>query len=359
VRRFHRSVFLVPAALAACVLAGTTAQASDQTQPVAQTLAPTGFAAVVVVLHGTVDPGHQRTTYWFEIGPTTAYGATTQPVTIDSDHPVAVTGLVSGLVKGATYHVRLVARNGDGPSLGADVRFTNGAPDPAAHPPTLPPGADSGAGAGPDSVPAAGDPASSNGKPLVPVLAPPAPPELGQTLAAAPRAGNVLVRLPGSTRAVALNDAASIPVGSILDARRGTVALSSALPGDHTQTGTFHGGLFEVRQPAGARGMTELVLRGPQPSCTGARAGAGAARAAAASARRPPRGLWGRDDHGRFRTRGSNSVATVRGTAWYVEDRCDGTLTRVSKGSVSVRDLRRERTVIVNAGKSYLARRTR
>ena len=101
--------------------------------------------------------------------------------------------------------------------------------------------------------------------------------------------------------------------------------------------------------------MTELVLRGPLPTCTG---GAGA-RAAAASAKRPPRRLWGRDDHGRFRTRGSNSVATVRGTAWYVEDRCDGTLTRVSKGSVSVRDLRRQRTVIVNAGKSYLARSAR
>jgi hypothetical protein len=98
--------------------------------------------------------------------------------------------------------------------------------------------------------------------------------------------------------------------------------------------------------------MTELVLRGPMPTCTGG----GARAAAAATGRRPPRrALWGRDDHGRFRTRGSNSVATVRGTAWYVEDRCDGTLTRVSKGSVSVRDLRRERTVIVNAGKSYLA----
>jgi hypothetical protein len=35
----------------------------------------------------------------------------------------------------------------------------------------------------------------------------------------------------------------------------------------------------------------------------------------------------------------------VRGTAWYVEDRCDGTLTRVSKGSVSVYDRGRHRTV--------------
>ena len=339
------------AALSACALVAATAQASDQTPPVAQTLAPTGFAGAVVVLHGTVDPGHQRTTYWFEVGPTAAYGSTTQPATMDQRGRVPVMAFVSGLLKSGTYHARLVARNDDGLSLGADVTFTGAGLIAAANPPA--PGSNAGAepnsdpGSDPDADPDADtDPA--------PVLAPPAPPELGQTLGAAPRAGSVLVRLPGSTRAVALTDAASIPVGSILDARKGTVALSSALPGDDTQTGTFHGGLFEVRQPTGARGMTELVLRGPLPTCTG-----GGARAAAASARRPPRGLWGRDDHGRFRTRGSNSVATVRGTAWYVEDRCDGTLTRVSKGSVSVRDLRRQRTVIVHAGQSYLARSVR
>jgi hypothetical protein len=335
---------------ASCALAGATAEASDETAPVAQTLAPTGFAGLVVVLHGTVDAGHQRTTYWFDVGPTTAYGSTTPPVSIDNDHPVAVTSFVPGLIKGATYHARLVARNSDGLSLGADVTFTIGAPNPAANAPATPPGGDTGSGGGPG-------PGSGNapGKPSAPVLAAPAPPELGETLGVAPRAGNVLVRLPGATRAVALTDAASIPVGSVLDARKGTVVLSTALPGDDTQRGTFHGGLFEVRQPSGARGMTELVLRGPLPTC----GASGTARAAGAAARRPPRGLWGRDDHGRFRTRGSNSVATVRGTAWYVEDRCDGTLTRVSKGSVSVRDLRRQRTVIVNAGKSYLARGTR
>jgi hypothetical protein len=349
-------VLLACGLAAACALAGATAQASDETAPVAQTLAPTGFAGGVVVLHGTVDAGHQRTVYWFEVGPTTAYGSTTQPVTIDRDYPVPVNGVVSGLPKGATYHARLVARNSDGLSLGADVSFTIGAPNPGADAPAPPPGGDTGSGGGPGSPPASDKhPGKPQGTPSAPALAPPAPPELGQSLGAVPQAGSVLVRLPGSTRAVALTDAASIPVGSILDARKGTVTLSSALPRDDTQTGTFHGGLFEVRQPAGARGMTELVLRGPLPTCSGG----GGARAAAASARRPPRGLWGRDDHGRFRTRGSNSVATVRGTAWYVEDRCDGTLTRVSKGSVSVRDLRRQRTVIVDAGKSYLARSVR
>jgi hypothetical protein len=37
-------------------------------------------------------------------------------------------------------------------------------------------------------------------------------------------------------------------------------------------------------------------------------------------------------------------------------DRCDGTLTAVKRGRVAVRDFRRKRTVVVRAGKSYLAR---
>jgi hypothetical protein len=348
VRRPHRFVLPVVATLAAaCALAAASAEADSETAPAAQTLAPTAVTGSSAVLNGTVDAGHQKTTYWFEIGPTTTYGASTQADTLNRKDPVPVQSSVSGLAKGTTYHARLVARNDDGLALGADITFTTTAaiPTPAAPSP-LPAGTRPATGSDPDSD-------SDDGS--APVLAPAAPPELGQSVGVATQGGSVLVRLPGSSRAVTLSDAASVPVGSILDARRGTVTLSSALPGDHRQSGTFHGGLFEVRQPAGAHGMTELVLRGPLPSCTGG----GGARAAAASARRPPRALWGRDDHGRFRTRGSNSVATVRGTAWYVEDRCDGTLTRVSKGSVSVRDLRRRRTVIVDAGKSYLARSAR
>ena len=340
---------------AACSLAAATAQADSHTAPVAQTLAPTDVAATVAMLRGTVDAGNQRTTYWFEVGPTTAYGSVTPPAVVSNKGAVPVLGVASRLLKGGTYHARLVARNDDGVSVGADVTFTTPGLIPAPGVPAPLPGVGNGdgrasnrgedAGSGDDS--GAGDDAGST-----PALAPPAPPELGESIAVAPRAGNILVRLPGSSRSVSLSDAASIPVGSIVDTRKGTVTLRSEVPGVGTQSGTFRGGLFEVRQPAGARGMTELVLRGPMPTCTG-----GGARAAAApTGKRPPRrALWGRDDHGRFRTRGSNSVATVRGTAWYVEARCDGTLTRVSKGSVSVRDLRRERTVIVKAGKSYLA----
>ena len=49
-------------------------------------------------------------------------------------------------------------------------------------------------------------------------------------------------------------------------------------------------------------------------------------------------------------------AATVRGTKWTVVDRCDGTLTKVNRGEVAVRDFRRKKTITVSAGRSYLAR---
>jgi ferric-dicitrate binding protein FerR (iron transport regulator) len=61
------------------------------------------------------------------------------------------------------------------------------------------------------------------------------------------------------------------------------------------------------------------------------------------------------DAKGRFRTRGRYSSATVRGTGWDTSDRCDGTLTSVRRGSVTVQDLRRAKTVIVRSGQRYLA----
>ena len=49
----------------------------------------------------------------------------------------------------------------------------------------------------------------------------------------------------------------------------------------------------------------------------------------------------------------------VRGTRWLTEDRCDGTLIRVTSGSVAVKDLVTHKTVVVKRGKRYLAAATR
>ena len=87
----------------------------------------------------------------------------------------------------------------------------------------------------------------------------------------------------------------------------------------------------------------------------------GGTRRASAAARRSSRRIrrLRGSAKGRFRTRGRYSAATVRGTVWTVTDRCDGTLTKVSQGTVVVRDMRRRRNILLRSGKSYLARARR
>jgi hypothetical protein len=334
--RARHTAFAVLLALSVAVIGTAPAGAGPGgAPPDAQTQAPTALTTVSAVLHGLLNPRTRPTTYWFEVGTTLAYGTTTTVVSAGKgDKPVTVTASIGSLEPGATYHVRLVASSDRGTTQGDDVTFaTTSSQGPGAPMPTP---------AAPSPLP---------GTELAP--APAAPPVLAASVAIAPANGSVLVRVPGAIHAAALSSGASIPVGSLVDTRAGSVKLRTALPGGATQTGTFHGGLFEVRQPAGAHGMTELVLRGPPATCP-----AGGVRAASVARDGPPRVLWGHDRHGRFRTRASNSVITVRGTTWYVADRCDGTLTRVTSGSVSVRDLHRRRTVVVSAGHSYLTRRT-
>jgi hypothetical protein len=335
--RTRHTAFAALLVLGVTAFGTASAGAGPGEAPVVQTQAATAVTASSAVLHGLVNPRTRNTTYWFEVGTSVAYGTTTAVASAGKgDKPVTVTAGTGGLEPGATYHVRVVASSDKGTTQGDDVSFTTSA-SPS-----------QGAGA-PLPTPAA--PSPLPGTELAP--APAAAPVLGASVAIAPAYGSVLVRVPGATQAAALSADASIPVGSIVDTRAGGVKLQSALPAGATQTGTFHGGLFEVRQPAGGHGMTELVLRGAPATCP-----AGGVRAAAVARTRPPRVLWGHDRHGKFRTRASNSVITVRGTTWYVADRCDGTLTRVTSGSVSVRDLDRRRTVVVSAGHSYLARRT-
>jgi hypothetical protein len=162
------------------------------------------------------------------------------------------------------------------------------------------------------------------------------------------------VRRPRGRGYEELEKGRSIPVGSLVDTRRGSVRLTTATDSEgHTQTGVFSGGTFSIAQGRG--GTTDLFLRG------GSFARCGRLLKAVASTadrkRRPVRSLWGRDRSGQFRTHGRDSVATVRGTTWLTRDRCDGTLTVVRSGAVSVRDRRTHRTVVVRAGGRHLARR--
>jgi hypothetical protein len=187
-------------------------------------------------------------------------------------------------------------------------------------------------------------------------------PVLGETVVVAPGQGKVLVRRPGARRFRKLAGAAVLPTGTIVDARRGRIRLTTALDeAGEFQTGRFWGSRFQIRQSASGNGMTSLALRGGDFGRCPARAGALAHTSAVPrenpTTRRVVRRLWARDRGGRFRTYGNNSVATARGTAWVTTDRCDGTVTRVREGAVAIKNRRTGRTVIVRAGRSYLARR--
>ncbi|HET8755027.1 MAG TPA: choice-of-anchor Q domain-containing protein, partial [Solirubrobacteraceae bacterium] len=175
-------------------------------------------------------------------------------------------------------------------------------------------------------------------------------PEQGRSMVVAAARGTVRVRVPGSDRFVALDEAGRVPVGSLIDARRGRVRLATAVDGG-VQAGLFWGSRFKTGQSRHGKGMTTLSLRGGSvcPS-------ASLATASRKGKRKRRRRLWARDHHGLYRTRGNDSVATVRGTRWLTKDRCNGTLTRVKHGVVSVRDLHRRKRVLVRAGHSYFAR---
>ena len=76
------------------------------------------------------------------------------------------------------------------------------------------------------------------------------------------------------------------------------------------------------------------------------------------SARSRSRRLWG-SGKGRYRTRGRNSSATVRGTIWLSKDTCETTTTTVKQGVVVVRDFAKHKNVKVRAGQRYVARARR
>ena len=199
--------------------------------------------------------------------------------------------------------------------------------------------------------------------------APPAPPVpgipapvLGQTVVVAPGRGKVLVRRPGSRRFRKLAGAKLLPSGTVVDARRGSIRLTTALDGrGEFQTGRFGGTRFQIRQGRKAGGMTSLTLRGGDfgrcPARSSALAHASMVPRENSTTHRVVRRLWARDRGGRFRTYGNNSVATARGTRWTTEDRCDGTIVRVREGAVAVKNRRTGKTILVRAGRAHFTRR--
>jgi phosphodiesterase/alkaline phosphatase D-like protein len=115
------------------LVAGNTAGTSRGGDAVFTTLVPpdvsTGSASAVgasgATLNATVDPNGRSTTYYFDYGTSTSYGAKTGSRSAGSAttaQPVS-TG-ITGLAAGRTYHFRIVATSDAGTTTGKDATFT-------------------------------------------------------------------------------------------------------------------------------------------------------------------------------------------------------------------------------------------
>ena len=181
-----------------------------------------------------------------------------------------------------------------------------------------------------------------------------------RTVTARVISGTVKVRTRASRPFAPFTGAGPLPVGATVDATRGRIEIkaAAATSGSSLMTGQFFEGVFQIKQirqrrahrqggqrrPRGTL-VTEIVLKGRGPTGCTRRSG---------RTRGTTRHLWG-NARGRFRVLGKYSVGSALGTLWLTRDRCDGTLTRVVRGKVAVKDFARQRTRLVKAGRSYLA----
>jgi hypothetical protein len=203
-----------------------------------------------------------------------------------------------------------------------------------------------------------------------PEIVPPPPPPLvlaapigppnpvaGKTFNVEPAQGTVELQCPGEDRYSRLTSFKQVPMGCLVNTRRGVIALTSSKgsAGD-LQNANFWGGVFVVTQQEGDNQEVELKLAGKR-MCE--RRSSSARKRAVARASRSKKGgrrAWG-SGKGNYETSGSYGSATVRGTTWLVVDRCDAsTLIKVAEGTVWARDFIKNKTIVLDEGEQYIAK---
>ncbi|MBV9049299.1 MAG: hypothetical protein JOY58_13575 [Solirubrobacterales bacterium] len=332
-----------------------TKQAPGAGQPPAPSQVVTGqprpLGSTRAEFSGLVNPEGSPTTVYFEYGldgsytagEGTVYDQSTPPQPVGSGYSiVSESASVSSLVPNALYHVRLIATNAAGTTVGPETSFRT-AKNPPPPPPVI--------GQTADLAPISG----------IVFVKPPKGKSLGRAFTVAVRSRGLVI----GRGFVPLTEARQVPIGSQVDARGGSLKIvTAAHQRGKTQTGTFSSGLFKLTQlrRGSEKALVTLTLlegafRGaPTYASCGAHGASDGLRpvAYAAVSKRVLQTLRSRVS-GRFRTRGRYSAGTVRGTVWNTSDRCDGTLTVVVRGTVDVDDFARHKTIAVHAGHRYLA----
>jgi hypothetical protein len=321
--------------------------------PAPPTLVTTSTPAVITTTSAaftaTVNPQGLATEVHFEYGlvlggakaAAITYGSVTPDQSVGPDFANhTITAMVTGLLPNVTYNVRAVATNSAGSAVGANQTLVTPA-DPPPPPPVL--------GKSVNVTPVSG---------VVYIELPP-----GANLAAVSpfSSGSLGVQafaaLAKGRRFIPLTEARQIPVGSVLETTGGVARIATATSKPKEQQfGNFGGGIFKLLQNRKQKGLTDLDIvdnhSAGQVCATVGKKG----KALAAKLSSKTLGRVNASGHGHFAVHGQYSAATVRGTVWSVANRCEGTLTHVTRGVVSVRDFRRRKTITLFTGESYLAK---
>lgn len=179
-------------------------------------------------------------------------------------------------------------------------------------------------------------------------------PEPLRTVGVQPVAGSVSVRPRNGAAQIPLREADLAPNLSVVEATRGTVRLSvRPLDAASSAVADVGGSRFTLVQPAGDTSIADLRLTAPL-RCATPRARA-SAKSQNQARRRPVQRRIRIKVRGRYKTTGRYATAVANGTAWTITDRCDRTIIRVTEGTVTVRDPRRNRAVRIRAGRTYVA----
>ena len=163
--------------------------------------------------------------------------------------------------------------------------------------------------------------------------------------------GDARVRLRGMDRFFPLVGKTELPVRSTVDARRGSVELSTRSSEGLLRTSLLRRGAFMVDQVPSRSPLTDIRLRGGALDRCGARTGT-----LTSNGHRFSRTLWVRARE-RLRVSGRYGYAQAHRATWSTTDRCDGTLVRVRQGRVTFFDRSLGRRFTLRAGEARLARR--
>jgi hypothetical protein len=141
-----------------------------------------------------------------------------------------------------------------------------------------------------------------------------------------------------------------LPFGSLVDLVHGTITMTTSV-GTLRAAGVGHitAAFVLLRTRVDGKPYVQLRLAEGDFSVCPTRATAGVSSGSTTVVR----ALWG-NGKGNFQTRGRFAAATVRGTHWLTDDRCDGTWTHVVAGVVGMTDFKTGKTVLVPAGHTYL-----